>query len=128
MAGDAVLAEINEVELLARRHDREQHVDVLELEEIVDHLAAEIRQRLGLGAGAVPDGEIVASFEKALGHGQSHAACTDPADLLLILRHRHSPSFVNCAVCSTRGTHLSSYPMRELARPHAEEHRSAIKS
>src|SRR5262249_33853381 len=101
MAGDAVLAETNLVEILARRDDREQHVDVFELEEIVDHLAPELRQRLGLGAGAVPDGEIVAGLEQALGHGQSHATCSDPDDLLLILLHPNSP-------CTSYGSNACS--------------------
>ncbi len=55
MTGDAVLAEIDLLQILSGRDNGEQHVHVLELEEIVDHLAADLGQRLGLGAGAVPD-------------------------------------------------------------------------
>src|SRR5262249_39487877 len=69
----------------------EQHVHVLELDEVVDHLAANLGQRLGLGAGAVPDGEVVTGLEQALGHGINHAAHADPTDLLLVRCHSNSP-------------------------------------
>src|SRR5262249_1740269 len=91
MAGDAVLAEIDLVQILAGRDDGEQHVHVLELDEIVDHLAADLGQRLGLGAGAVPDGEVITGLEQALGHGITHAAHADPTDLLLVRCHSNSP-------------------------------------
>src|SRR5260370_330216 len=55
-------------------------------------LPAQLRQRLGLGAGGVRDCEIVAGLEQALGHGQSHAAHPYPADLLFVCRHFNSPS------------------------------------
>ena len=58
--------------------------------ELVDDLAAFGRERLGLGARAIPDRHVVAGLEQALRHGRSHAAGADPADLLRILRHRET--------------------------------------
>ena len=62
-----------------------------DLEEVVDHLAADLGERLGLGAGAVPDGDVIASLEQALGHGKAHAAHADPSDLRFGLCHCNSP-------------------------------------
>src|SRR5258707_10817382 len=62
---DAVLAEIDLLEVLAGRDDREQHVDAGEIGELVDDLAALRGQRLGLGAGPVPDRDVVAALEQA---------------------------------------------------------------
>src|SRR5262249_2828466 len=98
MAGDAVLAEIDLIQVLARRDDGEQHVDILELDEIVDHLAADLRQRLGLGAGAVPDGEVATGLEQALGHGIAHPAHADPTDLLFVRCHSNSPCSTSSSI------------------------------
>src|SRR5262249_554544 len=92
VAGDAVLAEIDLLQILSGRDDGEQHVHVLELDEIVDHLAADLGQRLGLGAGAVPDGNVLAGLEQALGHGITPTPHRDPTDLLLVRCHSNSPA------------------------------------
>src|SRR5439155_282973 len=47
VTGHAVLTEIDLVEILPGRDDGEQDVHVLEVEQVVDHLAADLRQRLG---------------------------------------------------------------------------------
>ena len=86
-------------------------VHVLEVEQLVDHLAADLGQRFGLGAGAVPDRDVVAGLEQALGHGVAHAAHADPADPLLVLCHCKfslHPHGSNSAVSSTPGKRLSS--------------------
>ena len=88
LAAHAVLAVQHLLHALAGIEDREQHVDVLEFEQVIDHLAADLLQRLGLGARTVPDGDVVAGLDQPLGHGKAHAARADPADLLRILR-RH---------------------------------------
>src|SRR5262249_16263423 len=132
MAGDAVLAEIDLIQVLSGRDDGEQHVHVLELEEVVDHLAADLGQRLGLGAGAVPDGKVVTGLEQALGHGITHPAHADPTDLLLVRCHSNSPCSSPVRIPRSNSS-LSSPTRNTLAvtadslavLPHAEEHRSA---
>ena len=85
---DAVLAEQDLVEVLAGRHDGKQDVDAFEVRQVVDDLAALGRERLGLGARAVPDRDVVAGLEQALGHRKAHAAHADPADFLCVVRHQ----------------------------------------
>ena len=97
---DAVLAEIDLLEVLAGRHDREQHVDAGEVGELVDDLAALGGERLGLGAGAVPDRDVVAGLEQPLGHRIAHAAHADPADLLVVLRHTRLLAVTLQATCA----------------------------
>ena len=52
---------------------------------MIDQLAADLGQRLGLGAGAIPDGHVVAGLDEPLGHGKPHAAGADPADFLFVV-------------------------------------------
>src|SRR5439155_9034506 len=78
---------IDLLEVLAGRHDREQHIDAGEVGKLVGHLAAFGGQRLGLRPGPVPDRDVIAGLQQALRHGGAHAAHADPADLLLVLRH-----------------------------------------
>jgi hypothetical protein len=86
---DAVLAVQHVLDVLAGGDDGEQHVDVFEIGQVIDHLAADFCERFGLGARAIPDRDIMARLEKALGHGKAHAAHADPADFLRVLR-RHA--------------------------------------
>src|SRR5262249_47560642 len=65
----------------AGRDDREQHVDVGEIGRLPDDASARAGERLGLGAGAIPDRDRKARLEQALRHGKAHAADADPADL-----------------------------------------------
>ena len=67
----AVLAEIDFLEILAGRDDGEQHIDAGEIGQLVDDLAALGRQRLGLGARAVPDRDVVAGLQQPFGHRTS---------------------------------------------------------
>jgi hypothetical protein len=85
LAADAVLAVQHLLHVLAGGDDGEQHVDVLSSDEMIDQLAADLLQRLGFGARAVPDGDVVAGLDQPLGHGNPHAAGADPADLLFVL-------------------------------------------
>ena len=39
-----------------------------------------------LGAGAIPDRDVVARLEQAFSHGKAHAAHADPADLQRVFR------------------------------------------
>ena len=86
-AQQAVLAENDLLDVLAGGDDGEHHVATGELDRLVDDLGALGGQRLGLGAGAVPDRHIVAGLEQAFRHRRAHAADPDPADLLCSLRH-----------------------------------------
>src|SRR5262249_17233632 len=61
----------------------------------IDHFAADLRQRLRLGAGAIPDRHVMASFDETLRHRKSHPAHTDPADLLRVTR-RHGQAPMRC--------------------------------
>ena len=49
---------------------------------VLDDLRAVLRERLGLGARAVPDRDVAAALGEALGHRVAHAAGADPADLV----------------------------------------------
>jgi hypothetical protein len=53
---------------------------------MIDHFAADLLERFGLGPRAIPDLDIVARLEKPLGHGKTHAAHANPADLQRIFR------------------------------------------
>ena len=76
---------------------REQHIDAGQVGQLVDHLAADLGQRLGLGLGPVPDRDVVAGLQQPFGHCVAHAAHADPADGLLSGRHfRSSRAFVAC--------------------------------
>ena len=86
LAAHAVLAVEHVLHVLAGVDDREQHVDVFEIGQMVDDLAADLGERLGLGARAIPDRNVMAGLDQPLGHGQAHAAHADPADLLRVLR------------------------------------------
>src|SRR6185503_6200692 len=120
MAGDAVLAEIDLVQILAGGDDGEQHVHVLEVEKVVDHLAPDLGQRFGLRAGAVPDRDVVARLEQAFGHGVAHAAHADPADPGLVLCHCDFSLFPhgsNAAVSSTYPVGLDAQVPRTRCAP-----------
>ena len=90
-AEQAIFAEDDLFDVLAGGDDREHHVATGEIDRLVDDLAAFGGQRLGLGAGAVPDRHIMAGLKQALGHRRAHAADPDPADLWCILRHHETP-------------------------------------
>src|SRR5580693_5346786 len=53
---------------------------------MIDHLAADLGQRLGLGAGPIPDRDVMARLDEPLGHRETHAAHADPADFLRVFR------------------------------------------
>ena len=84
LAANAVFPVQDLLHVLAGRDDGEQHVDVFQIGQVVDHFAADLVQRFGFGAGAVPDGHVIASLDQPLGHGNAHAAGADPANLLLL--------------------------------------------
>ncbi len=60
VGGETVLAEIDFVEVLAGGNDGEHDVDMREFGDLADDLSAFLRQRLGFGARAVPDRNVVA--------------------------------------------------------------------
>ncbi len=90
-AQHAVLAEIDLLDVLALGDDREHHVHAGEVGRLVDDLAARLGERLGLGAGAIPDRDVVAGLQQPLGHRVAHAAHADPADPLRVLCHSRCP-------------------------------------
>jgi hypothetical protein len=50
---------------------------------LVGHdFGADLGQRIGLRRGAVPHREAVASLDQAGGHGLTHAAEADPANIV----------------------------------------------
>ena len=59
----------------------EDDVAAREVGKRIDDLRAVFPQRLGLGARAVPDGDVAVAFCEAGGHFESHAAGADPAEL-----------------------------------------------
>jgi hypothetical protein len=85
LAAHAVLAVQHLLHVGAGGDDRKQHVDGLQIGEMIDHLAAQLLERFGLGAGAVPDRDVMAGLDEPLGHRETHAAHADPADLLCVL-------------------------------------------
>ena len=98
LAADAVLAVEHLLHVLAGGDDREQHIDVLEIGQMIDHLAADLFKRLGLGARAVPDRNVMAGLDEPLGHRKTHPAHADPADLLRVLRGHARTPLSKCAV------------------------------
>src|ERR1700735_5319410 len=50
------------------------------------HLAADLGERLGFGAGAIPDRDVMAGLDEPFRHGKAHAAHADPADFLGVFR------------------------------------------
>src|SRR5262249_59936176 len=49
------------------------------------NLAAQLGERLGFGARAVPDGHVIAGLDQPFGHGCPHALRPDPTDLVLVI-------------------------------------------
>src|SRR5262249_10657968 len=94
MPGNAVLAEIDLVEVLSGRHDGEEDIDLLELEQVGRDVGAGFGERLGFRARAVPDRDVIASREQALGHGMAHASHADPTDFFLRCHH-NSPCLIS---------------------------------
>src|SRR5205823_2500492 len=78
-------------------------------------------ERLRLSARAVPDRDIVAGLEEALGHGETHAAHADPADLLVMLCHS------NLLDAATRVRHYDSRPHASTA-PRSRPKRAQLSS
>jgi hypothetical protein len=83
----AVFAEHDLFDVLAGGDDGEDHVAAGQVDRLVDDGGALGGQRLGLGAGPIPDGDVVAGVKQALHHRRAHTADPDPADFLRILRH-----------------------------------------
>ena len=80
-AGDeAVGAEIDLFEILAGRHHREHDVLAGKFARLIDDPPALLGQRLGLGAGPVPDRHGIAGLQQTLGHRIAHASHADPAE------------------------------------------------
>jgi len=60
-----------------------------EVADVLRDLRADLRERLGLGARAVPHGEVRSALGQPLGHRVTHAAHADPADAPGVVRIRH---------------------------------------
>src|SRR5216684_4153380 len=75
---------------------------------LIDDLAAYFRERLGLGARAVPDRNVVAGLQQPLGHREAHAAHADPTDLLRVLRHNELLAHANLQQFAPRRNPLQS--------------------
>src|SRR5215831_5715505 len=52
---------------------------------MIHNLAAQLGERLGFGARAVPDGHVMAGLDQPFGHGCPHAPRPDPTDLVLVI-------------------------------------------
>ena len=52
---------------------------------MLHHLAAELGERFGLGARAVPDRHVKAGLDQPFGHGGPHAPRPNPTDLVLLI-------------------------------------------
>ncbi len=87
---------------------------------MIDQLAADLGQRLGLGARAVPDGDVVAGLDEPLGHGNPHAAGADPTDFLFVFfAVRGHFTLLAKLVCRGLSYHRTQSPVRERpAAPH----------
>ncbi len=61
-------------------HHREDHVETAQVGDRVGDRAPDLGQRLGLGPGAVPDGDVLAGLGQTARHRGAHPARADPAD------------------------------------------------
>src|SRR5262249_46666461 len=98
----AVLAEIDGIDILALGDDREHHIDVGEVGQLVDDLAADFGEWFGFGFGAIPDRDVIAGLEEPLGHRIAHAAHADPSDPLRVRCHYNSSCDADVGVLLAR--------------------------